>query len=184
MTEIKTVQEVRVWDSVVRLFHWSLVSVFFVVYVSGEDWLGLHAKAGYFILGLLTVRFVWGFVGSRYARFDDFIYKPSEILSYLKDVTRLRARRYLGHNPAGGAMIVVVLLSLLITSVTGLMAYTSEESTLGGLWQEILEETHEGLANLSVFLVFVHLIGVLIESLLHDENLIRAMVTGRKVERP
>ena len=180
--------EVRVWDPFVRIFHWSLVLTFTLAYVTGEDLEVLHNNAGYAVLGLVLLRIVWGFVGTRYARFRDFIYSPATVQGFLRDTLRQRAKRYLGHNPAGGAMIIVMLLSLVITTMTGIAFYGIEDGAgplamLAGSpeWaEEMLEEVHEFFANLMVLLVVVHIIGVIVESRLHHENLVKAMWNGRK----
>lgn len=183
-------EQVKVWDPLVRIFHWSLVAAFAVAYFSSEDeWLGLHSVAGYIVLALVLFRLVWGFVGPRHARFSDFLYRPSVVMQYLKQVLSFRAPRYIGHNPAGGAMIVALLVSLFITTVFGLAVYGAEEgagplaAALAGVSKSrahALEEIHEFFANLTVILIFAHVAGVVLESLLHRENLVRAMFTGYK----
>lgn len=181
--------EIKVWDPLVRLFHWTLVAAFFIAYITEEDLLDLHVYAGYTVLGLILVRLLWGVVGTRHARFSDFIYSPAHIRGFLKDTLALRARRYIGHNPAGGAMIILMLLSLLFTTLTGLAIYGAEEQAgplagwftgISHFWEEVLEGAHEFFANFTLFLVVVHVAGVVIESLIHHENLARAMITGRK----
>jgi cytochrome b len=180
---------VKVWDPLVRLFHWGLVGAFTIAYLSGEEFLALHVWAGYAVFALVLIRLVWGVVGTRHARFADFVRRPRVVLTYLKDVTAFRARRHLGHNPAGGAMAVALLISLVLLSISGLALYGAEEFSgpLAGLlqgsasgWGELLEETHEFLANFTVLLVVLHLGGVLLASLQHHENLVRAMLSGRK----
>ncbi len=181
--------EIKVWDPVVRVFHWSLVLSFAVAYISGEEWESLHVLAGYFILGLLAIRIVWGLVGPHYARFSSFIYSRETTLAYLKGLTKFQADRYLGHNPAGAAMVFALLFLILVTSITGLAYYGAEDhagpmaslmSGVSGVGMEILEEVHELAANLTVLAVFAHIAGVIFSSFLHNENLPRAMVTGRK----
>ena len=180
--------EVRVWDPFVRIFHWSLVLTFTIAWLSGDELEVLHINAGYAVLGLVLLRIVWGFIGTHHARFRDFIYPPAEVKGFLRDTLMQRARRYLGHNPAGGAMIILMLLSLVITTVTGIACYGIEDGAgplamLVGVPEaggEMLEEVHEFFANLMVLLVVVHVIGVIFESQLHHESLIRAMLTGRK----
>lgn len=186
---MKQVETVKVWDPLVRLFHWSLVLAFTIDFVTEDDFLLLHVVAGYTIMGLLLVRLVWGFIGPRYARFSDFVYSPATVLAYLKDILTLRGKRYLGHNPAGGAMIVLLLSSLILTTLTGLAVYAAGENA-GPLaaWfghaaksqAKLLEEVHEFFANFSLLLVVIHIGGVVYESLLHRENLARAMINGRK----
>jgi cytochrome b len=194
--------EVPVWDPLVRLFHWTLFVSFCVAwFTEGElfedlqdrlsgEWLQLvHIWAGYTIAGLLVFRVLWGFVGPRYARFSDFVYSPGVVLAYVRDVLRLRARRTVGHNPAGGAMIVALLLGLTATIVTGLALYGADKGLgpLAGMLAEssdaaidTLKEAHEVATNFTLLLVAGHLLGVVWETLLHRENLVRAMITGRK----
>lgn len=182
-------QRVRVWDPLVRLFHWGLVVGFAVAYLSGDDWLRLHVNAGYLVAGLVVFRFVWGFIGSRHARFSDFVRRPTAVLAYLKAMVRRRAHRCIGHNPAGGAMVVALLLSLSAAAVSGLALYGHAEylgplaflvSGLADPAGSVLEDAHEFFANLSVTLVLLHLAGVLFASIQHRENLVRAMLTGWK----
>jgi cytochrome b len=180
---------VRVWDPLVRLFHWGLAAAFLAAWLTGDDWLDLHVAAGYAVLGLVLFRLVWGLIGTRYARFTDFVRSPAAVLAYLKDALVLRARRYLGHNPAGGAMVIAMLVSLTLASVSGLALYGHAEFSgpLAGLlygtpgWLgDVLEEVHEFFADFTLLLVVVHLAGVALASLQHRENLVRSMFTGRK----
>ena len=180
---------VRVWDPLVRVFHWTLAAAFLTAYLVEGDWLGLHVVAGYTVLGLVLFRLVWGAIGTRHARFTDFVRSPAVVLAYLKDALVIRARRYLGHNPAGGAMVIALLVSLTFTAVSGLALYGYGEFSgpLAGLMQGIpgllgnaLEDTHEFFANFTLLLVLLHLAGVALASLQHGENLVRSMVTGRK----
>lgn len=179
---------VKVWDPLVRIFHWSLVVGFTLAYASGESWKDLHVISGYVVGGLITFRLLWGLVGSRHARFSDFVRRPAAVIDYLKQLLAGTARRYLGHNPAGGAMIMLLLVGLALTTLTGLGLYAGEDGAgpLAGLipmshfWEEAFEETHEFFANFTLMLVLVHVAGVALSSLLHRENLVRAMITGRK----
>lgn len=181
---------VKVWDPLVRIFHWALVAAFTVAYVTDdEDLLLTHAWAGYVVIGLLLFRLVWGFAGTVHARFSDFIYAPSLVISFMRDTFQGKAKRYLGHNPAGGWMILLLLLMLALISMTGLLLYGADQHAgpLAGLMagtgkdtEALLEDLHEFFANLTVFLVVVHLAGVVMESVLNKENLARAMVTGYK----
>ena len=167
--------EVIVWDPLVRIFHWSLVAAFFTAFVTGDEESLVHEWAGWIVLGLIAFRLVWGFAGSRHARFRDFVSSPATVAAYLRDLFRGRARRYLGHNPAGGAMILLLLATVGLAAVTGALMTTD-----WGWGSKALEETHEALANIAIVLVGIHIAGVLVSSLLHGENLVRAMITGRK----
>ena len=180
---------VRIWDPFVRVFHWSLAGAFIVAYVSEDDFLDIHTFAGYTVLTLVALRLIWGFVGTRHARFTDFVRPPGEAIAYVKESFLGKAKRYLGHNPAGGLMIVALLLSLLITTLSGIATLGAEEGAgpLAGVMGsashavgEAVEEIHEFFANFTLLLVFGHLIGVLFESVVHRENLVRAMITGDK----
>ncbi len=184
-----TAREIKVRDPAVRLFHWLLVGGFVTAYVTEGDWLDVHVWAGYLVFTLLVFRLMWGFVGPRPARFTDFVRGPKTVLPYLRAVLTGKAKRYLGHNPAGGAMIVALLLSVLVTTVSGMALYGADAwlGPLAGLMKntsetgvEVLEEIHEVAAHLTVTLVVIHVLGVIWESLLHHENLVKAMITGRK----
>jgi len=166
---------VRVWDPLVRIFHWSLVIAFTVAWLTGDELRRAHLITGYVILGLVAFRLIWGVVGSPHARFADFIYRPAAVISFLKDTIRLRAKRYLGHNPAGGTMVIALLAMLIATCATGIMMTTN--AFWGVKW---VEEVHEIAANLTLVLVGLHLAGVFAASFEHHENLVRAMITGRK----
>ncbi len=167
--------EIRVWDPLVRLLHWSLVIAFTLAWVTGDDFAQLHEWAGYAVGAIVAIRLVWGFIGPRYARFSDFVKGPSAVLAYLRDMMAFRAKRYVGHNPAGGAMIVALLVMLALTALSG---WALTPGALGE--EEWLEELHEVAANITLFLVILHIAGVVISSLAHGENLVRAMITGRK----
>lgn len=126
MTNIK--KTVNVWDWFVRIGHWTLVLAFFTAYLTEDDFLTLHVWAGYVVGIYVSLRILWGFVGSRYARFSSFLYAPAKIISYLHNLKAGLPQHYIGHNPAGGAMVMALLLSLSITTVTGLKLYAVEEN--------------------------------------------------------
>ncbi len=165
---------VKVWDPLLRLAHWGLAAAVTLALVSSED-RRLHEAAGYVALGIVGLRILWGIVGPIHARFTDFVYSPGTVLAYLKDLSRFSARRYLGHNPAGGAMILALLVLILVAGVSGWMSLTDRFFGVG--W---VEDLHSASGNLLMFLVIGHVIGVIVSSMLHGENLIRAMITGRK----
>lgn len=177
---------VYVWDPFVRLFHWTLVVAFTIAYLTEDDLLTVHVWAGYVVGGLIVARIIWGFVGPTHARFLDFIYAPVTTLAYMRHLVRFRAERHLGHSPAGGAMVVLLLLFLTATVVTGLVVYGGEQQAgpLAGMFTkdtgEAFEEAHELLANITLALVLAHIAAVVLASFVHRENLVRAMLTGYK----
>ncbi len=211
---------VKVWDPFVRIFHWGLVAGFAVAYVTEDDLLTLHVWAGYLVGALIMLRLPWGLIGPRHARFNDFVYRPSKVAAYLGDMLRFRARRCLGHSPAGGGMIIALLVVVGVTVITGIAAnngsyltgrmaaisdsvtpaaamaatasassdedddaedHEREDNDEGdGVWGEL----HEAFASFALALVIIHIIGVAVVSLAHRENLVRAMITGRKRADP
>ncbi len=186
----KDAEKVRVWDPLVRIFHWVLVSSFIVAYLAEDDYLNIHVLAGYTVLALVLFRIVWGFIGPEHARFSDFIYHPGTVFGYLRDLVRFNARRYIGHGPAGGAMIAALLIALLLTALSGLALYGTEEYAgpftylMTGIGEEgagVLEEVHEILAGFTLILVVFHVTGVILSSFVHRENLVKAMFTGYKM---
>ncbi len=188
----------KVWDPLVRSFHWTLVLAFFTAYLSGDNFMIIHTWAGYIIFSLICVRLMWGLVGTHHAKFKNFFYRPSVVIDYLKSLpkalfSKKQPDHYAGHNPAGAMMIFVLLFSLITTTVSGAMLYGVTDG-MGPLstwainassWQgNILEGIHEFFATFSISLVAFHVGGVVVSSLLHKENLIRSMVTGRKKNNP
>ena len=166
---------IRVWDFFVRAFHWALVASFAVAWFSSENWDSLHNAAGYAAGALVALRVVWGFVGPRYACFAQFVRSPSTVIAYLRALKDGSERRYIGHNPAGGAMIVVLLVAIAGTVVSGWLLTTD------AFWgSAVLQHVHSLLAHGVFALVVVHLAGVALASLRHHENLARAMVVGVK----
>lgn len=167
--------EKRVWDPLVRLFHWGLVAAFLVAWLTGDEMTSVHLPAGYIVMGLVAFRVLWGLVGTRHARFSDFVHRPSTVIGFLKDTVRFRARRYHGHNPAGGAMIIAMLVLLSAIAGSGYLLTTD------AYWGDhTMKEVHETLVNVMLALVALHVGGVILASLEHKENLVRAMITGRK----
>ena len=198
-----------VWDLLVRFGHWALVAAFAVAYLSAEEEAGspdlLHVWGGYVVGAIVVVRVVWGFVGPRHARFSDFVRSPVVALAYLIDLLYGRAPRYVGHSPAGGAMVVALLLCLAATVTTGLMVYGEQgkgplavvmmndaaangnevghralAETRGERTENTIGELHGVMANITVALIVAHISGVVDASLVHKENLVLAMITGRK----
>jgi len=219
----------KVWDPLVRVGHWLLVALFAVSYLSGEEGGRLHVWSGYAIAAILVIRVVWGFVGPKHARFTDFLFTPARIARYVRNLVAGHPKRFIGHSPAGGVMVVLLLAALAGTTFTGMAQYAQEEGAgplapwyaasverpgapsligsaradeageegeygeayAGGEGEEAeggeaFEELHETLANLTLVLIGLHIAGVVYSSWVHHENLIKAMVTGRKraEERP
>jgi cytochrome b len=205
----------RVWDPFIRLAHWILVAGFGIAYLTEDDQLTLHVWAGYAVGIVIVLRIIWGFIGPARARFTDFLYAPGVVVGYLRDLLLARARRYVGHSPGGGIMIIALLLGVAGTVLTGLFLHAVEnhagplaplyagnsaaapgavafvspaladerEGARGGGGKnesEVLEGLHEFFANLTLGLIIAHVCGVLLASFVHRENLILAMITGRK----
>jgi cytochrome b len=185
-------QKILVWDLPTRLFHWLLAAAFAVAWLTAESdtWLAVHVFAGYLMLGLVAFRLAWGVIGSRYARFSSFLFGPKEALAYLGDTLQGKGKRHIGHNPAGSWAIYGLLALTLAIGLTGLLTLGGEENhgPFAGMISHgighALKELHEGLASAMLALVGLHLVGVAVESLLHRENLAKAMVTGRKKGEP
>lgn len=182
---------IKVWDPLVRVFHWALVLLVFGAFISGEDYIKVHLQIGYGVLALLLFRVIWGFFGTPYARFSEYTYQPRVVINYLKDLLSFKAKRYIGHGPAGGSMVIVLIISLIIVSISGLALYGGEDlaGPLAGLmagtspfWLAGLEELHEFFAGLIVFLILLHVSGVLFSSFAHGENLLKSMWTGDKTK--
>jgi len=179
---------VLVWDPLVRIFHWALASFFFIAWLTGEEWGYLHEWSGYTVAALVAFRIVWGLIGTPYARFRSFIFAPGKVLEYLRGLADGSAAKlhYLGHNPAGGAMAIALLLCSAGLAVTGMALAGGEghgplaATALASLDEHQLEEIHEAFANFALLLVVAHVLGVAASSLRHRENLVLSMFTGRK----
>lgn len=172
-------QKILVWDWPVRIGHWLMVGGFVLAWLTSESetFRLLHVWAGGTVLAVAAFRLPWGLIGSRYARFAHFVRPPRAVASYLGNLLRLQPDRHVGHNPAGGWAIVALLGLALLTGISGWATYNE----LAGHW---LEEVHEGLASAMLTVVIVHVAGVVSGSLVHGENLVRAMLTGRKEGSP
>lgn len=168
-----------VWDIAVRVFHWSLVAGVLVAWFTGGTSSRFHELSGFVVSGLLVFRLVWGVVGTPHARFADFVRSPAAVGRYLWDIVRNRARRYVGHNPAGGYMILWLLALIAVISVTGMMQLTRQY--FGIAW---VENLHHHAANVLMLLIPLHLLGVVLSSWMHQENLVGAMLTGVKTNEP
>ncbi|WP_139556545.1 cytochrome b/b6 domain-containing protein [Methylotetracoccus oryzae] len=170
---------ILVWDLPTRLFHWSLALSFAGAYLTAESerWRDVHVTLGYVVLGLLVFRLFWGFMGSRYARFAEFVRGPSAIRAYLSSLTAGRPTHYTGHNPLGAVAILLLIGLGLASSVSGWLLYAE----VGGeSLEDALEELHEVLSNGMLAVVVLHIAGVIHGSFVHRENLAWAMLTGHK----
>jgi cytochrome b len=171
--------EVRVWDPLLRIAHWTLVASILAAWITAEVKLDAakraHEWAGYAALAVIALRLAWGWIGPRYARFGQFVRPPAATLAYARAVIAHAEPRYVGHNPLGG-LAVVALLAL--TAAAGASGWLSVTDRFWGVkW---VQELHEALANTLYLLVGLHLGGVAFTSWRHRENLVRAMLTGRK----
>ena len=216
---------VKVWDPLVRIGHWALAGGFLVAYLTAEENTDIHVVAGYAVAAVVATRLVWGVVGSRHARFANFVRGPGAVLGYLGGLFTGKAKRTVGHNPAGAAMIIALLIGVGGTAISGMALYAVEEgqgplagfisagagpsvsqgaeaesfedeeseheersaarASVGGEAQEndaeeMYEDVHKAFVNFTLLLIALHIVGVIASSLAHRENLVRAMITGRK----
>jgi cytochrome b len=214
---------VSVWDPLVRIGHWTLVIAFFTAYFTEDGLMEVHTWAGYTVAAVVLIRLIWGFVGSKHARFSDFIYTPAKVFAYLKNLLTRKSQHYIGHNPAGGVMVIALLLSLAGTTFTGMKLYAVEENegpfaitaqqmktgmntvnviatakvsddndadeksevaknghAVDKQAEEYWEGLHEIFTNLTLLLVFLHIAGVIFSSIVDNEKLVKAMITGKK----
>lgn len=175
-----TPRRVLVWDAPVRVFHWLLAASFIGAYLTAESerWRLVHVTLGYTVGGLIAFRVLWGLLGTRHARFADFVRGPRAVAAYLRSLFGGgKAEHPVGHNPAGAWAILGLLAGSALIVASG----WANDQEVGGKW---LEELHEGAANAVLALVFVHVAGVIVSSWLHHQNLVRSMVDGRKLGRP
>lgn len=171
LTKTKTL----VWDVPTRAFHWLLAVAFVGAYFTAESerLLDLHMLMGYSAAGLVAFRVLWGIIGTRYARFSSFPLSPRAVVAYSKSLLTLSPRHYFGHNPAGSWAVIGMLVLITLTAATG----WAQAAEVGPRW---VEDLHEGLANTTVVVIGVHIAAVLLSSVLHRENLVRAMLNGYK----
>jgi cytochrome b len=168
-------QRILVWDLPVRVFHWLLAGSFLVAFLTAdsERYRDIHVVLGYTVLGLVAFRFLWGVIGTRYARFNSFPIAPRRVLEYFKSLVSRSPQHHVGHNPAGSLAIYAILGLAALAGASGYAAYND----IGGGW---LAELHEGAANAMLGLVLVHIGAVIVSSLIHRENLVAAMLNGYK----
>lgn len=212
---------VKVWDPLVRIGHWVLAGGFLVAYLTAEENTDIHVVAGYVVAAVVATRLVWGVVGSHHARFANFVRGPGAVFGYLGGLFTGKAKRTVGHNPAGAAMIIALLIGVGGTAISGMALYAVEEGKgpLAGFIsvsaasaapegaeaesfedeenehderataaregqendaEEMYEDVHKAFVNFTLLLIALHIVGVIASSLAHRENLVRAMITGRK----
>lgn len=204
--------EVKVWDPFVRIGHWLIVAGFFTAYfIVGREGtlLLIHTWGGYLVGAVLALRIVWGFIGTTHARFRSFVYSPFAVRPYLVGLLQRKSPRYLGHSPAGAAIVFTLMFGIAATGFTGLWAYaqTKGKGPLSSWVQQVerpavtappgatgapagqgfrrpaptlVQEAHQLIGNVTFWLTLLHIGGVLLASWAHRENLIKAMFTGRK----
>lgn len=172
-------QRILVWDIPTRLFHWLLAVSFAGAFLTAESerYGDIHVLFGYTLLGLIAFRLVWGFVGSRYARFRSFLFRPGEIVAYLVWLVRGKPDHYVGHNPAGSVAVFLLLAFGITTGVSGVLVFQD----IGG---DAMGELHERATFAMLTVVALHVAGVFVSSVLHRENLVRSMINGFKAARP
>jgi cytochrome b len=197
MLQATKVTEVRVWDPFVRVFHWSLASAVFIAWATDKGPLWLHNWLGYVAAILIMLRVIWGFIGTEQARFTNFVRGPRLVINYLAGLIRFSSPRYLGHTPAGGAMIIALLIMVAATTGTGMAELAAErgQGPLAGVIAKVerpprvpdqrrppllIKQVHETVAHITLILAALHILGVLAGSIAHRENLVWAMITGRK----
>ena len=190
MNQTEAASPIRVWDLPVRLFHWLLVLLIIVMFVTGKlggNWLEWHKRAGFFVLGLVIFRIIWGFAGSHHARFVNFLRGPQIVIAYLKSATHKNSAHHVGHNPLGALSIVTMLGVLLLQAVMGLFA--NDDLMLEGPYAHLVSKAvsdqmttlHKLNSTVILVLIGVHLAAVAIAFFYKKENLVKAMITGNKM---
>jgi cytochrome b len=169
------IRRILVWDMPTRIFHWLQALSFGAAYLTAfsERLRNYHVALGYIMLGLLVFRLLWGFVGTRYARFRSFLFNPKEVTVYLLAMFKGKAGHYLGHNPVGSVSVLLLLALGMFICVTGVMALQDDAS-------DIVVDLHGLATDVMLGVIVLHIIGVLISSIAHRENLVRSMFTGFK----
>jgi len=172
-------QTILVWDMPVRVFHWLLAICFTGAWLSSESerWALIHYAFGYTACLLVLIRLVWGLIGTRYARFSQFLKSPRAVIVHFMAILRGHPHHDIGHNPAGGLVMFALMLFILLIGFTG---YLSVKEFLGNF----VSEAHEAVASLALGLVIVHIMAAIAMSLIERQNLVRSMVNGKKQGMP
>lgn len=168
-------KKILVWDLPTRIGHWLLVTAFVLAFMTGdgEKWRLVHVAAGYAVAGIFAFRIFWGVAGTRYARFSSFLFSPRLVFTYLGELLKGKPGHWVGHNPAGSYAIYILILLGLATTASGFAVYAE----IGGEW---VEEAHDALSYTMLGMVCVHVLGVVVSSRMHHENLVRSMIDGYK----
>ncbi len=179
----------KVWDLPTRLFHWGIVVLIAVSYVSIQaGWMHIHVWSGYTMLAALLFRLVWGFAGSDTARFGAFLRSPLAALRHLGGFFRREEDTEIGHNAAGGWMVLLMLLLLAVQVASGLCANTDDDYMINGplakyvgkVWSDRLSWLHGLNFNLILGVIVLHLLAIAAYAWLKGQNLLRPMITGKK----
>ncbi len=175
----KVKQEIMVWDMPVRVFHWLLVICFAGAWLTSESerLAMIHYAFGYTACLLVLIRLVWGVIGTRYARFSQFLKSPKAVIEHFMAMLRGHPHHDVGHNPAGGLVMFALMLLILLIGLTG---FLSVKEIMGNL----VSEAHEAVSSLVLGLVIVHIIAAVGMSVIERQNLVRSMVTGKKKGMP
>lgn len=166
----------KLWDPLIRLFHWSIAAIFFANYFineAGEDW---HQWLGYIAVAWLLVRFIWGFIGKGAARWADFFPTPQRLSVHIKALVKGEAYHRFGHSPLGGLVMILMMLCILCLGITGFMM--QEVDYFWG--EDWVENLHAWVADTLWILVLIHLLAALFESYRTKENLPLSMITGKR----
>ncbi|MDD5300803.1 MAG: cytochrome b/b6 domain-containing protein [Gallionella sp.] len=168
-------KRILVWDIPTRIGHWLLVTAFILTFITGDSEVQRlrHVAAGYSVAGILVFRVFWGIAGTRYARFASFMFSPREVVAYLGGLLKGKPSHWLGHNPAGSYAIFTLILLGFATVASGIADYAE----VGGEW---METAHDVLSYTMLGMVIFHVLGVIVGSLAHHENLVRSMFNGYK----
>ena len=184
------VTERLVWDRFIRFFHWSLFFGIAGAYFSASyRYMAVHQWLGYYLSCLIVCRIVWGFIGTPYARFSRFVFPPVTVKRYLISMLKNRPAYFIGHNPAGAMMVYLLLGVVVVLLVSGLVTlgaidYEGPLLIVGNvLTDEVVYQIqffHEWLGTYLWVVIAVHVVGVVVSSIQHGENLVMAMITGNK----
>lgn len=183
----KTLRKILIWDAATRLFHWATAGLLVAAYVTWRlNWMTWHARAGETLLALVLFRLAWGFFGSETARFACFLTSPAIALRHIGHALRREPDTQAGHNPAGGWMVVLLLMLLLAETLTGLfvnndVAVVGPFTALAPAWVDnLITDLHSLLWQVLLAAVALHLLAVAVYWTIKGQNLVLPMISGRK----